>query len=169
MGVILAGLTNNFITSSIWCLILGCLCSEIGIVPPKILDRAKSSGFFMVLVYVSIIASLATITFADLMDLSFDLIVIFGAVLIGTFIFLYILPGWKIVGSKNLAVGVAMAQLLGYPATYLITQEIARTVGKTEEEVDAITARIEPAYVLAGFATVTSFSIIIAGFFQNLL
>ncbi|MEI3580833.1 MAG: hypothetical protein V8Q30_13095 [Acutalibacteraceae bacterium] len=33
-------------------------------------------------------------------------------------------------------------QLLGYPATYLITQEIARTVGKTEEEVDAITARI---------------------------
>ena len=38
-----------------------------------------------------------------------------------------------------------------------------------KEEVDAITARIEPAYVLAGFATVTSFSIIIAGFFQNLL
>lgn len=169
VGVILAGLTNNFITSSIWCLILGCLCSEIGIVPPKILDRAKSSGFFMVLVYVSIIASLATITFADLMDLSVDLIIIFGAVLISTFIFLYILPGWKIVGSKNLAVGIAMAQLLGYPATYLITQEIARTVGKTEEEVDAIAARIEPAYVLAGFATVTSFSIIIAGFFQNLL
>lgn len=105
----------------------------------------------MVLVYVSIIASLATITFADLMDLSVDLIIIFGAVLIGTFIFLYILPGWKIVGSKNLAVGIAMAQLLGYPATYLITQEIARTVGKTEEEVDAIAARIEPAYVLAGF------------------
>lgn len=169
VGVLLAGLTNNFITSSIWCLILGCLCAEIGIVPPKILDRAKSSGFFMVLVYVSIIASLATITFADLMSLSMDLLIIFGAVLVGTFVFLYILPGWKIVGSKNLAVGIAMAQLLGYPATYLITQEIARTVGKTEEEVDAITARIEPAYVLAGFATVTSCSIIIAGFFQNLL
>lgn len=88
----------------------------------------------MVLVYVSIIASLATITFADLMDLSVDLIIIFGAVLIGTFIFLYILPGWKIVGSKNLAVGIAMAQLLGYPATYLITQEIARTVGKTRKK-----------------------------------
>ncbi|MEI3580832.1 MAG: hypothetical protein V8Q30_13090 [Acutalibacteraceae bacterium] len=68
--MILAGVlpNENFITSSIWCLILGCLCSEIGIVPPKILDCAKSSGFFMVLVYVSIIASLATITFADLMD-----------------------------------------------------------------------------------------------------
>ena len=98
-----------------------------------------------------------------------DLILIFGAVLVGTFLFLYLLPGWKIVGSKNLAVGIAMAQLLGYPATYLITQEIARTVGKTEEERDAITARIEPAYVLAGFATVTSFSVIIAGFFVNLL
>lgn len=169
IGILLAGLTGGFITASIWCLILGVVCSELGIVPPRILDKAKASGFFMVLVYVSIITSLATITFADLMDLSLDLIIIFGAVLIGTFIFLYILPGWKIVGSKNLAVGIAMAQLLGYPATYLITQEIARTVGETEEEVDAITARIEPAYVLAGFATVTSFSILIAGFFQNLL
>ena len=169
IGVLLAGATNSFIPASIWCLILGCVCAELGIVPPKILDKGGSSGFFMVLVYVSIIASLATVTFADLLNLSMDLILIFGAVLVGTFLFLYLLPGWKIVGSKNLAVGIAMAQLLGYPATYLITQEIARTVGKTEEERDAITARIEPAYVLAGFATVTSFSVIIAGFFVNLL
>ena len=62
-----------------------------------------------------------------------------------------------------------MAQLLGYPATYMITQEIAHAVGETDEEVEAISARIEPAYVLAGFATVTSFSIVIAGFFVNLL
>ena len=169
IGEILAGFSGGFITTSIWCLILGCLAAQIGIVPPKILDKAKSSGFFMVLVYVSIIASLATISFSDLVDLSVDLVLIFGAVIIATFVFLYVLPGWKIVGSKNLAVGIAMAQLLGYPATYMITQEIAHAVGETDEEVEAISARIEPAYVLAGFATVTSFSIVIAGFFVNLL
>ncbi len=165
----LQGLTGGWITSSIWGLIFGAAASEFGLVPPRILDQAKCSGFFMVLAYVNIIASLATISFADLGQVAFSLVLIFAAVLIGTFIFLYVLPGWKIVGSKNLAVGIAMAQLLGYPATYLITQEIAKAVGETQEEQDAITARIEPAYVIAGFATVTSLSIIIAGVFVNFI
>ena len=169
VSVRLQGLTNGWITSSIWGLIFGAAASEFGLVPPRILDQAKCSGFFMVLAYVNIIASLATISFADLGQVAVSLVLIFAAVLIGTFIFLYVLPGWKIVGSKNLAVGIAMAQLLGYPATYLITQEIAKAVGETQEEQDAISARIEPAYVIAGFATVTSLSIIIAGIFVNFI
>lgn len=165
----LASVTQNYITASIWALILGATCSQFGLVPPRILDRGKLTGAFMLFVFVSIISSLATITFADLISLGGSLAIIFAAVLIGTYIFFYVLPLWKVVGSKNLAVGIAMAQLLGYPATYLITQEISKTVGKTQEEQDAITARIEPAYVIAGFATVTSLSILIAGIFINFL
>lgn len=165
----LAGLTNGLITSNIFGLLLGCIAADQGWVPPRILDRAKCSGFFMVLAYVNIISSLANVSFAQLGDVAVSLVLIFASVVICTYVFLYILPGWKVVGSKNLAVGIAMAQLLGYPATYLITQEIAKAVGETEEERDAITARIESAYVIAGFATVTSLSILVAGFFETLL
>lgn len=168
VGVLLAGLTNNFITSSIWCLILGCLCAEIGIVPPKILDRAKSSGFFMVLVYVSIIASLATITFADLMSEH------------GPAHHLRRSAGWYLCVSVHPArledrrlqepgCGYCHGPAAGLPG-YLPDHPGDRPHrGQDRGGSGCITARIEPAYVLAGFATVTSFSIIIAGFFQNLL
>lgn len=167
--IYLASLSQGYITSSIWALILGATCTQFGLVPPRILERGKCIGAFMLFIYVSIISSLATISFADLVSLGGTLVIVFAAVLIGTYIFLYVLPGWKVVGSKNLAVGIAMAQLLGYPATYLVTQEIAKTVGETQEEQDAITARIEPAYVIAGFATVTSLSIFVAGIFVNFI
>ena len=76
---------------------------------------------------------------------------------------MYFLPTWKICGSRDLSVGIAMAQLLGFPATYLIANEIATAVAQTQEEKDHVLSRIMPAYVVAGFVSVTSVSIIIAG------
>ena len=65
--------------------------------------------------------------------------------------------------------GIAMAQLLGFPATYLIANEIATALTDDEEEKNAILKRIIPAYVVAGLASVTTISIIIAGIFVELL
>ena len=78
-------------------------------------------------------------------------------------------PTWKIVGSRDLAMGIAMAQLLGFPATYLIANEIATALTDDEEEKNAILKRIIPAYVVAGLASVTTISIIIAGIFVEFL
>ena len=82
---------------------------------------------------------------------------------------IYLLPTWKIVGSRDLAMGIAMAQLLGFPATYLIANEIATALTDDEEEKNAILKRIIPAYVVAGLASVTTISIIIAGIFVEFL
>lgn len=65
--------------------------------------------------------------------------------------------------------GIAMAQLLGFPATYLIANEIATALTDDEEEKNAILKRIIPAYVVAGLASVTTISIIIAGIFVEFL
>jgi hypothetical protein len=62
-----------------------------------------------------------------------------------------------------------MAQLLGFPATYLIANEIATAVAKDEEEREVVLKRIMPAYVIAGLASVTTLSIVVAGFFAELL
>ncbi|MDO5650225.1 MAG: hypothetical protein Q4G11_06425, partial [Gallicola sp.] len=80
-----------------------------------------------------------------------------------------VLPLWKIIGSKNLALGVSVAQLLGFPATYLISNEIAVAASETDEEREAIMNAIMPKYVVAGLATVTSISILMAGIFEKLL
>lgn len=166
-AVALSGVTS--LHNSIWSLILGATAGYFGITPKNILEHGKSSGFMNMAIFASIIPSLAQIKPADLLTMSWQLVVLFAAVLIGTYIFIYLLPTWKLVGSRNLSVGIAMAQLLGFPATYLIANEIATAVGESDEERKHILAKIAPAYIVAGFASVTTISIVIAGFFVKFL
>ncbi|MDU1909786.1 hypothetical protein [Fusobacterium sp.] len=157
------------LNASITALLLGTILSYTGAVPNAILDKAKVSGFLSFAVFASLIPSLAKISFGDLTTLGFQLLIIFAAFVIGTYLLIYLLPTWKIVGSRDLAMGIAMAQLLGFPATYLIANEIATALTDDEEEKNAILKRIIPAYVVAGLASVTTISIIIAGIFVELL
>lgn len=108
------------LSATIWSLILGAVIGSTGLVPPKILDHAKSSGIFNVGVFAVIIPSLAKIKVSDLLVLSFNTIMVFIVVFAVLFLFFYILPLWKILGNRNLAMGVAVMQLLGFPATYLV-------------------------------------------------
>lgn len=157
------------LNASITALLLGTVLSYSGAVPNAILDKAKVSGFLSFAVFASLIPSLAKISFGDLTTLGFQLLLIFAAFVVGTYILIYLLPTWKIVGSRDLAMGIAMAQLLGFPATYLIANEIATALTDDEEEKNAILKRIIPAYVVAGLASVTTISIIIAGIFVEFL
>lgn len=157
------------ISYSIWALLLGAIVSYVGLVPERVLDRAKASGLLNMAVFASIIPSLATIKLADLATLGLQTTVIFISLFIVLYILIGILPIWKIVGSRNLALGISVAQLLGFPATYLISHEIANAVAENEEERQAILDVLMPRYVVAGLATVTSISIIIAGIFERFL
>ena len=157
------------VSYSIWALLLGAVVSQLGIVPPKILEVAKSSGLLNMAIFASIIPSLAQIKLSDLGTLSFQIAVIFAVTLGALYVSFGILPLWKLVGSKNLALGISVAQLLGFPATYLISNEIAVAAAETEEERAAVMDVIMPKYVVAGLATVTSLSIVMAGIFEKLL
>lgn len=75
----------------------------------------------------------------------------------------------KILGNRNLAMGVAVMQLLGFPATYLVANEIAIATGETEEERQVVNDAIMPKYLVGGFATVTTFSVITAGILEKFL
>lgn len=157
------------INYSIWALVLGVVVSYIGIVPDKILDKGKASGFINVVVFSSLIPSLASITFADLGSLALQTTIIFVAVIAGIYLFVYILPLWKILGHRDLALGVAVIQLMGFPANYLVANEVANAVSKTPEERAIVYNHIMPAYIISNFVSVTSLSIIVAGIFANLL
>ena len=165
----LAGVLDTLtgINYSIWALLFGATLGYFGFVPTKILERGKASGLLSMLVFAAIIPSLAKIEFSDLSSLGLSVLVVLGSSLLGLFLFFYVLPGWKISKSKNLALGIAMGQMLGFPATFLISNEIAVAMTDNKEEQDAILARIMPAYVVAGLVTVTTLSIIIAGLFAS--
>ena len=94
---------------------------------------------------------------------------LFAISVIVLFVFFYILPCWKLIGSRNLAMGISVMQMLGFPATYLIANEIAQATGETEDEKQLVLDAIMPKYLVGGFATVTSLSIIIAGILVKFL
>lgn len=160
---------NTGIAASIWALILGCVAGCTGMLPKNILKHANSAGIFNAACFATIIPSLARITPSDLVHLGIATAILFAVVLVTLYLFFYVLPFWKILGSKNVAMGVAVCQLLGFPATYLIVNEVAQAVGQTEEERRIISDRLMPKYLVAGFTTVTSLSVIAAGIFEKFL
>ena len=153
------------ISISIWALLAGMSLNQIGLVPNGILDKGKSSGLWMVGSFASLIPSLAQITFNQLTELAFQTVVVFAAVLVAVYVILYLLPTWKFIGSRNLSIGIAMSQLLGFPATFLIVNEVATAVAETPGEKDYIIKKLSPAFVVSGFVSVTTISILVAGIF----
>ena len=154
----------SFINMSILCMVFGITARNTGLVPPNIMrDQAKANGFFSFLSLCTIIPSLAKIDVSMLPSIGFATVVIFVLVLVFTFITFMLTPAWKVVGSKKLAIGIAMCQMIGYPGTELIATEITNAVAQTDEERDAVTARIQTAYVISGFTSVTILSVVIAG------
>ena len=155
----------SFINMSILCMVFGITARNTGLVPPNMMrDQAKANGFFSsFLSLCTIIPSLAKIDISMLPSIGFATVVIFVLVLVFTFITFMLTPAWKVVGSKKLAIGIAMCQMIGYPGTELIATEISNAVAQTEEERDAVTARIQTAYVISGFTSITILSVVIAG------
>lgn len=161
----------TYMNMSIWCMVLGIVCRNTGLVPSNMLrDYAKANGFFSFLSLCTIIPSLANVNLADLPTIGFAAaVVIFVLVLVFTFVVFYLTPAWKIVGSKQLSIGIAMCQLIGYPGTELIATEISNAVAQTPEERDAITNKIQTAYVISGFTSVTILSVVIASVLAEFL
>ncbi|MBR2002404.1 MAG: permease [Firmicutes bacterium] len=157
------------INYSIIALVLSVACHEIGIIPSKVLEKGKASGLITTVVFAAIIPALANISIGDIATLAFYVVVIFAATIIATLVIVCVLPSWKILGSKSLSFGIAMCQMLGFPSTFLISNEIALAVAETEEEKEYILGKIMPRFVVAGLASVTTLSIIVAGIFANLL
>src|SRR5699024_7188374 len=157
------------VNMSIWALILGAVLGYFNLVPARILDKGKSTGIISVLTYAVIIPSLANINLEQLTNLAFQVIIILAVTIIALIVFFAVLPGYKIIGSKPLAAGVSLTQYLGFPATFLISNEVAKAVTDDPKEQEIVLNRIMPSYVVGGMTTVTVFSIIIAGIFVNFI
>lgn len=164
---ILGGLTP--INYSIWALLLGVVCAASGLVPTKPLQKSNSYGLMMVAVFGSIIPSLAKVSLSDLGTMAFQTIVLFAAALIGVALVGWVLPTWKLVGDKDLAVGIGVEQFLGFPSNVVICREVGDAVGETPEEKAFIEDTLNVPYVVGGITVITVLSTMLAGFVINML
>ncbi|HDF2774143.1 TPA: permease [Clostridioides difficile] len=152
---------------SIVCLVVGVIVTRIGIVPKDILEKGKIKGFINMVVFAAVIPSLAKVSLTDLISIFVPIVGMFAASIIGIFLMMKVLPGWKIIGSKPLAFGVGFCQMLGFPTTYLISNEVCNAVGETEEERAYLMSKIMPKLVVGGMACMIS--IVVAGLMVPML
>ena len=157
------------INYSIWALLLGVACAASGLVPTKPLQKSNSYGLMMVAVFGSIIPSLAQVSLSDLGTMAFQTIVLFAAALIGVALVGWVLPTWKLVGDKDLAVGIGVEQFLGFPSNVVICREVGDAVGETPEEKAFIEDTLNVPYVVGGITVITVLSTMLAGFVINML
>ena len=157
------------INYSIWCLLLGSLSGLGGYIPPKPLQRGGAYGLMMIAVFGSIIPSLAKVSLSDLGTMAFQTVVLFIAAVAGIFVIGYILPGWKLVGDRDLAVGIGVEQFLGFPSNVVICREVSEAVGETDDEKTYIDETLSVPYVLGGITVVTILSVALAGVVINFL
>lgn len=157
------------INYSIWALLLGVVCAASGLVPTKPLQKSNSYGLMMVAVFGSIIPSLAKVSLSDLGTMAFQTIVLFAAALSGVALVGWVLPTWKLVGDKDLAVGIGVEQFLGFPSNVVICREVGDAVGETPEEKAFIEDTLNVPYVVGGITVITVLSTMLAGFVINML
>ncbi len=166
----LAKMSQGWVNMSLWTMILGIVARNTGLVPGNLMrDYAKANGMFAFLSLCPIIPSLGKIDWAALPIIGIKTLIIFAAVIVFTLIIFFLTPAWKIVGSRNLSIGIAMCQMIGYPGTELIADEITNAVAQTPEERDAVSSKIRTAYVISGFTSVTILSVLIASVMAKLM
>lgn len=158
------------ISNTIWSMALGIAARAFGLVPPNYLKtKGNAQGVFSWLALASVIPSLGRVDISMVPIIGFKVLVIFAVAMAAIFVVFKFTPAWRILGDKDLSIGVAMCQMIGYPGTQLVVDEIAKAVAKNDDEYNAIEGKLATAYVISGFASVTLLSVFIAGFMVKFL
>ncbi|SNZ16120.1 hypothetical protein SAMN05421503_2863 [Terribacillus aidingensis] len=159
IAVVLDALTG--VNYTIFCLIIGVIGAYIGFYPPKTMEKANATGFAMIAVIFIVISSMDDVTPAALVSYIPEILLICALGTAG--VTLGGLLASKLLGvGKYLGMPVALTALFGFPADYILCEEISREVGETKEEREAIMNEIVTPMLMGGFTTVTTCSILIA-------
>ena len=156
------------IPSSIIALVLGVASTAIGLTPERSMEKSSSFGIAMASVVAIVMAPLVAASLSDVLAALIPVAVILavGAVgiMIGGAIATKLLK-WK----TTLGMSVALTAMYGFPADYLLTNEVVRSVGRTEEEREALREAMLPPMLVGGFTSVSAGSVVIASVLVSFL
>lgn len=156
------------IPSSIIALLLGILATAVGLSPDKAMERSNSFGIAMAGVIAIVMAPLVTASVQDVINAflpTVSILIVGGAgIVIGGFVATKLLR-WK----STLGMSVALTAMYGFPADYLLTNEVARSIARDDDEKEALLNVMLPPMLVGGFTSVSAGSVVIASVLVSLL
>lgn len=156
------------ISPFVLCLFFGVVASSLGFLEKQPLKKANSFGFAILGLMLFIFDGLKKATPEMLEELLLPMIGIIVIGVIGMYIFSAIVG--RLLGvSKEMAFAVSLTALYGFPADYIITNEVIQSLTEDEKEKEALTSHMMPPMLVAGFITVTIVSVVLAGIFSSIL
>ncbi len=163
-----AGLTGNVVHPFVMALVFGVLAYEIGFLEGRVLEAAASSGLAIFIMMLPTYVNLSKATPEMVMSLLFPIAVSFAAAVVGLLASSFVISRIARV-SFDMTLAIGSCCLFGFPATFIVADEVARSYGDTEEERKFIESRVMPQMLVSGFTTVTIASVFLAGFLVNFM
>ncbi|WP_077310477.1 hypothetical protein [Terribacillus halophilus] len=156
------------ISPFVLCLLFGVIATSMGFLEKQTLQKANGFGIAILVLMLFIFDGLNKATPSMMLEILYPLIgtIIIGV--IGMYIFSF-LAGKVLRVSKNMAFAVSLTALYGFPADYIITNEVIKSLTEDEKEREALTSHMLPPMLVGGFITVTIVSVVLAGIFVGFL
>ena len=143
-------------------LIFGIIFYELGFLEHDIFTKANCAGYAMFFCLIPVWAGLTAATPQMVMDLFFPTVLCFVITLVCLAVTSLVLG--KILGySWAVAMAISSTCLYGFPATYIVSNEVSIALSANEDEKKYIMNGILPKMLIGGFTTVTIGSVILAG------
>ncbi|MGS2778062.1 hypothetical protein ACVBAX_11835 [Robertmurraya sp. GLU-23] len=150
------------------CLLFGVIAKSIGFLETQVLQKANGFGFAIMALMLFIFDGLKQATPSMMLEIIWPLVGTIALALIGMYLFSFI-AGKLLKVSKNMAFAVSLTALYGFPADYIITNEVIKSLTENEKEREMLTSHMLPPMLVGGFITVTIVSVVLAGIFVGLL
>ncbi|MGG1661166.1 hypothetical protein [Brevibacillus sp. NRS-1366] len=150
------------------CLLFGVIAKSIGFLEKQVLQRANGFGFALMALMLFIFDGLKQATPAMMIEIMYPLVGCIVLGVIGMYLFSFV-AGKLLKTSKEMAFAVSLTALYGFPADYIITDEVIKSLTEDEKEREMLTSHMLPPMLVGGFITVTIVSVILAGIFVGFL
>lgn len=156
------------ISPFVLCLLFGVVAASAGFLEKQPLQKANGFGFAVMGLMLFIFDTLNHATPDMLLRLVYPMITLIGGAIIGMYIF-SIIAGKLLGVSKEMAFAIALTALYGFPADYIITNEVITTLTKDERERQVLTSHMMGPMLIGGFISVTMVSVVLAGIFVGMI
>ncbi|MDQ1004553.1 hypothetical protein QFZ28_005093 [Neobacillus niacini] len=156
------------ISPFVLCLLFGVIATSAGFLEKQVLQKANGFGFAILALMLFIFDGLKQATPSMMLEIIYPLVGTIVLGVIGMYIFSFI-AGKILKVSKDMAFAVSLTALYGFPADYIITNEVIKSLTEDEKEREMLTSNMLPPMLVGGFITVTMVSVILAGIFVGFL
>lgn len=161
-------LTGGVVHKLVLSLIFGILFYEIGFLEHNIMTKANIAGYAMFFCLIPVWTGLPNATPSMIAELIFPLVLSFGVTLVALAITSLVL-GMILGYSWAMSMAISVTCLFGFPATFVVSNEVSMALSNQEEERSYILNRILPKMLIGGFTTVTIGSVVLAGYLAKVI